>query len=72
MKVLRQATAGTQTTEIDLTQLSSFERNNLIIVPGDVVYIPAKNGKLFDRKAPSVLGIASIVSTTLIFIRLFL
>ena len=72
VKVLRQATASTQTTEIDLTQLSSFERNNLIIVPGDVVYIPAKNGKLFDRKAPSVLGIASIVSTTLIFIRLFL
>ena len=72
VKVLRQATATTQTTEIDLTQLSSFERNNLIIVPGDVVYVPAKNGKLFDRKAPSVLGIASIVSTTLLFIRLFL
>ena len=72
VKVLRQATATTQTTEIDLTQLSSFERNNLIIVPGDVVYVPAKNGKLFDRKAPSVLGIASIVSTTFLFIRLFL
>ena len=72
VKVIRQATATTQTAEIDLTQLSSFERKNLIIVPGDVVYVPAKNGKLFDRKAPSVLGISSIVSTTLIFIRLFL
>ena len=72
VKVLRQATAGTQTTEIDLTQLSSFERNNITIVPGDVVYVPAKNGKQFDRKAPSVLGIASIVSTILILTRFFL
>ncbi|WP_210517369.1 polysaccharide biosynthesis/export family protein [Hymenobacter terricola] len=72
VKVLRQNAAGTQATEIDLTQLSSFERNNLVIVPGDVVYVPSKNGKQFDRKAPSVLGIASIVSTILIFTRFFL
>lgn len=72
VKVLRQNATGTQTTEVDLTQLNSFERNNLIIVPGDVVYVPAKNGKQFDRKAPSVLGIASIVSTILILTRFFL
>jgi polysaccharide export outer membrane protein len=72
VKVLRQTTAGTQAAEIDLTTLSSFERNNLVIVPGDVVYVPAKNGKQFDRKAPSVLGIASIVSTILILTRFFL
>lgn len=72
VKVLRQSASGTQATEIDLTQLSSFERNNLVIVPGDVVYVPAKNGKQFDRKAPSVLGIASIISTILILTRFFL
>ncbi|MFC6223332.1 polysaccharide biosynthesis/export family protein [Hymenobacter artigasi] len=72
VKVLRQDATGTKTTEVDLTQLSSFERNNLVIVPGDVVYVPAKNGKQFDRKAPSVLGIASIVSTILILTRFFL
>lgn len=72
VKVLRQDSAGTHATEIDLTQLSSFERNNLVIVPGDVVFVPARNGKQFDRKAPSVLGIASIVSTLLIITRFFL
>lgn len=72
VKVLRQDATGTKTAEIDLTQLSGFERNNLVILPGDVVYVPAKNGKQFDRKAPSVLGIASIVSTILIFTRFFL
>jgi polysaccharide export outer membrane protein len=72
VKVLRQDATGTKTTEVDLTQLSNFERNNLVILPGDVVYVPAKNGKQFDRKAPSVLGIASIVSTILILTRFFL
>ena len=72
VKVLRQTAAGSQATEINLTTLSSFERHNLVIVPGDVVYVPAKDGKQFDRKAPTVLGIASIVSTALILIRFLL
>jgi len=72
VKVLRQNVLGTQTTEIDLTQLTGFERDNLVILPGDVVYVPSKNGKQFDRKSPSVLGIASIISTTLVFLRFVL
>jgi len=72
IKLLRPATAGTQAVEIDLTQLSAFDQSNIVVMPGDVVYVPAKNGKQFDRKAPSVLGIASIVSTVLIISRFFL
>ena len=72
VKVMRPAMTGTQTTEIDLTHLSDFERNNIIILPGDVVYVPSKSGKQFDRKSPSVLAGASIVSTLLILTRIFL
>jgi len=72
IKLMRPATAGTQAVEIDLTQLSAFDRSNIVVVPGDVVYVPAKSGKQFDRKAPSVLGIASIVSTVLIITRFFM
>jgi polysaccharide biosynthesis/export protein len=71
IKLMRPATNGTQAVEIDLTQLSAFDRSNLVVVPGDVVYVPAKSGKQFDRKAPSVLGIASIISTALIVTRFF-
>ena len=72
VKLIRPATAGTQAVEIDLTQLSAFDRSNIVVVPGDVVYVPAKNGKQFDRKAPSVMGIASIISTALIITRFFM
>lgn len=69
VKVVRQVGTTTQATEIDLTKLSFFEQDNLIILPGDVVYVPSKSGKQFDRKAPSILGVASIVSAFFIVIR---
>lgn len=72
VKVLRQVGASTQATEIDLTTLHGFERDNVVILPGDVVFVPAKNGKQFDRKAPSIIGIASVISTIIIITRLFL
>ena len=69
VKVLRQDAKGTQATEVNFTLLSSFERDNLVILPGDVVYVPSKNGKQFDRKSPSILGISSIISTFFIVFR---
>jgi polysaccharide export outer membrane protein len=69
VKVMRQDEKGTYATEINLMKMSGFERDNLIILPGDVVYVPSKNGKQFDRKSPTILGIASIVSTFFIVFR---
>ncbi|TDN38841.1 polysaccharide export protein [Hymenobacter sp. UV11] len=69
VKIMRQNATGTFATEVDLTTLSGFERENLIILPGDVVYVPSKSGKQFDRKAPSVLGVASMVSAFFIILR---
>lgn len=69
VQVVRQGPNGPQATNIDLTKLSFFEQSNLLILPGDVVYVPSKNGKQFDRKAPSILGVASIVSAIFIIIR---
>ncbi|RYY14993.1 MAG: polysaccharide export protein [Cytophagaceae bacterium] len=69
VKLVRQVGATTQATELDLTKLSFFEQSNILVLPGDVVYVPSKNGKQFDRKAPSILGVASIVSAIFIIIR---
>jgi polysaccharide export outer membrane protein len=69
VKVLRQDAKSTQATEVNLTQMTGFERDNLVILPGDVVYVPSKNGKQFDRKSPTILGISSIISTFFIVFR---
>lgn len=71
VKVLRQNAQGTQATEINLLKMTEFEQYNLVILPGDVVYVPSKNGKQFDRKSPTILGIGSIVSTFFIVFRFF-
>jgi polysaccharide export outer membrane protein len=69
VKVMRQTATGTFATEINLMKMSGFEQNNLTILPGDVVYVPSKNGKQFDRKSPTILGIGSIISTFFIAFR---
>ena len=69
VKVLRQDAKGTQATEINLMTMKGFEQDNLVILPGDVVYVPSKNGKQFDRKSPTILGISSIISTFFIVFR---
>jgi polysaccharide export outer membrane protein len=69
VKVLRQNAQGTQATEINLMNMKGFEQDNLVILPGDVVYVPSKNGKQFDRKSPTILGISSIISTFFIVFR---
>ncbi|RYY19701.1 MAG: polysaccharide export protein [Cytophagaceae bacterium] len=71
VKVLRQNAQGTQATEINLMKMSGFEQDNLVILPGDVVYVPSKNGKQLDRKSPTILGVASIISTFFVAIRFF-
>lgn len=69
VKIMRQNAKGTFATEVNLMKMSGFERDNLTVLPGDVVYVPSKNGKQFDRKSPSILGVASIISTFFIVIR---
>jgi polysaccharide export outer membrane protein len=69
VKVLRQDAKGTMATEINLMNMKGFEQDNLVILPGDVVYVPSKNGKQFDRKSPTILGISSIISTFFIVFR---
>ncbi|RZK36367.1 MAG: polysaccharide export protein [Hymenobacter sp.] len=71
VKVLRQNAQATMATEINLMTMTGFEQNNLVILPGDVVYVPSKNGKQFDRKSPTILGIGSIISTFFIALRFF-
>ena len=72
IQLLRPAAAGIQVVEVDLTQLGALDRGDLLVVPGDVVYVPARNGKQFDRKAPTVLGVTSLLSTVLLLTRLLL
>lgn len=72
VKVLRQHGSKLEESVFDLTQVSQYVQSNTLILPGDVVYVPAKSGKEFDRKSGGVLAITSGLSAIIILTRLFL
>lgn len=43
--------------------------NTLYLKPGDVVYIESKRGKVLDKKAPTILPLASLITATLLLLK---
>ncbi len=72
VKVLRQQGGKVQESVFDLTRLDTYVQSNTLILPGDVVYVPAKSSKEFERKSGGMLAVASGLSALIIITRLFL
>jgi polysaccharide export outer membrane protein len=53
---------------IDLTQMGTYEQSNILIRPGDVIYVPNKNGKAFDKKSNRMLPFFGVISSLAVFI----
>jgi polysaccharide export outer membrane protein len=72
VKVLRPRGAATDQIEVDLTRLDQFEMSNIVVLPGDVVYVPARRGKQFDKKSGTTLVITSGLTSLILLSRLVL
>ncbi|RSK43096.1 response regulator [Hymenobacter rigui] len=72
VKVLRQQGSKVQESVFDLTRMDTYVQSNTLIMPGDVVYVPAKSSKEFERKSGGMLAVASGLSAIIIITRLFL
>ena len=53
---------------LDLTKMEDFEQNNLVLQSGDIIYVPTRKGKTLDKKAPTLLPIASILTTVVVIL----
>lgn len=52
---------------VDLTKMDNYQTANVQIHPGDMVYVPSRNGKHWDRRAGStIIPIASAISTIIL------
>lgn len=70
VKVARPEGTALHQMEIDLTQLDRNYANNIVVLPGDVVYVPARKGKQFEKKAGTSLAITSAITAILLFTRI--
>lgn len=57
---------------IDLTDMSAVSSGQLNIYPGDVVYVPSKNGKALDKKAPTLIPFASAASALAVLVAILI
>lgn len=72
VKVLRQVGEGVIIINIDLTTSSDYLAKNITLHPGDVVIVPSKKNKEFDKRISTIVPLLSAISTAAIVSGLFL
>jgi polysaccharide export outer membrane protein len=72
VKLIRKDENGTQQYQFDLTRMDDFDKANLLVMPGDVLNIPSRKGKMFDRKIPTVSPFIAAISLIVVFYSLVL
>jgi len=56
---------------LDLTNMEEYERNNITLQDGDIIYIPVRKGKMLDTKMPLLVPLSSFATTLLIVVSFF-
>ena len=56
---------------IDLTDLHQVNSRNLSVYANDVIYIPPRNRKVFDKQTQSLVAISSIVASLVLAVSIF-
>lgn len=72
VRLIRQTPEGPVMFQLDFTKMPDLFKSQIMVQPGDVIYIPTKKGKMLDKKAPTLIPFTSVVTTlailaTLIF-----
>jgi len=56
---------------LDLTNMEDYERNNVVLQDGDIIFIPVRKGKTLDIKTPLLIPISSVITTIFVLSSLF-
>jgi len=71
VKILRQEGENVRVTNINLTKLEDFTNQNIILHPSDIVIVPSRKFKDFDKRISTIIPFTSTVSAAAILIKLF-
>ncbi len=72
ISILRNQDDGqVKTIHLDLTKIDAALASSILLVPGDIVYVPTRNGKMLDKKSPSVVPFTSIITALAIIFKFF-
>jgi len=68
VKVIRMVDNDPKYITVDLTKMDNYYEKNIQIHPGDVIYVPSKKGKEWDKRAGASIIPATAVITSIILI----
>ena len=70
LKVLRQEGVDVRVVNIDITESGNFLEKNIQLHPGDIVIVPSKSYKEFDKRISNIIPMTSTVSAAAIVLGL--
>lgn len=70
VKVLRQEGMNVRVTNINLTTSGNFDTKNIQLHPGDVVIVPSKKHKAFDKRIATIIPFTTAISAAAILFKL--
>lgn len=68
IQVIRKVNGQPKMHTVDLTKTDAVFTQNIQIQPGDIVYVPSRKGKMWDRKIGTIIPITSIVSSVVLIL----
>jgi polysaccharide export outer membrane protein len=68
VQVIRNVSGTPKSITLDLTKLENYTNSNIYLQPGDVVYVPTRKSKVWDKRAGSVIIPATAVITTAVLV----
>lgn len=72
IKLIRGGYANPKEYLLDLTKMDEYQINNIILQADDVVYVPAKNAKATDKRASTLIPVATVLSAAAILLTIIL
>lgn len=71
IKILRQQGEDVKVTNIDLTKADDILNKNIQLQPGDIVIVPSKKNKEFDKRISVIIPFTTTISAAAIIMGLF-
>lgn len=67
IQIIRKIQGKTKTVSVDLTSINSYTVADMNIQPGDIIYVPSRKGKHWDKRAGStIVPIATVISSVVL------
>ena len=71
IKVIRQEGLNVRITTVNLTKTENYLNRNILLHPGDIVIVPSKKYKEFDKRISTIIPFTTAVSAAALILRLF-